>query len=183
MMKDKKGSVFGIIVFFIILFSILILGFIGAMVVSVVDYGSDTITPIMEDLGVVGDTNLSEAAEYTFGITDTFVQALPWLLALCYGLALLFSIVFVVGYSVNPHPVFIGFYIMLMILLVFGSIIMSNMYQDIYEGNDGVISTRLQEQTMLSYLILYSPFILMLISVIAGIFLFARSRADAEGFV
>ena len=178
--KNKKGQ-FGIILFFLILFTILVAAFIGAMAVGIIDFASDTITPNMTDLGVVGDSNLSEYATYTFGTVDTIVQAFPWLLALCYGLALVFSIVFVVGYTYNPHPVFIGFYIAMMLLLIFGSIIMSNMYQDIYDRTDE-IATRLQEQTMTSYLILYSPFILTLIAVVAGILLFARTQADAGGF-
>ena len=178
--SNKKGQ-FGIILFFIILFTILIAGFAGVMIVSVLDYASDEITPIMEGIGMVGDSNISEYSDYTFGTVDTLVSAAPWLLALMYGLALVFSIVFAVGYSYNPHPVFIGFYIAFMILLIFGAIIISNMYQDIYSGTDE-IATRLQEQTMMSYMLLYSPFILSLIAVIAGIFLFARTSADAGGF-
>ena len=178
--KNKKGQ-FGIILFFLILFTILIAAFAGAMIISVIDYASDTVTPIMKELGVVGDSNISEYSTYTFGTVNTIVQAFPWLLALCYGIALVFSIVFVVGYSYNPHPVFIGLYIAMMILLIFGSIIMSNMYQDIYSGTDE-IATRLQEQPMTSYMILYSPFILTLIAVVAGILLFARTQADAGGF-
>ena len=177
---NKKGQ-FGIIIFFAILLLIVVIGFMGTMIVSVVDIASDEVTPIMEDLGMVGGTNLSEVSEYTFGTMDTFVQSLPWLLALAYGLALVFSIIFVVGYSYAPHPVFIGLYFSLIILLIFGCIIMSNMYQDIYEGTDD-IALRLQEQTMTSYMILYSPFIMTLIAVIAGIFLFTRTQADAGGF-
>jgi len=178
--KNKRGQG-GIIILFLVLFTIIIIGFIGVMVVSILDYASDEITPIMKDLGMVDNVNLSQAAGYTFGVTDTLVQALPWLLALAYGCALMFSIIFVMGYSISPHPVFIGLYFGLMILLMFGCIIMSNMYQDIYSGDDE-IATRLQDQTMMSYMILYSPFIMMLISVIAGIFLFTRTQADAGGF-
>ena len=178
----NKRGVIGIIIFFAILFIILAIGFIAAVFMSAVDFASDTITPVMEDLGVVGEANMSEIAEYTFTQTDRVIQALPWVLALGYGLALVFSIVFVVGFSYNPHPVFIGFYVALMLLLVFGAMFMANMYQDIYEG-DSEIATRLQEQTMLSYMILYSPFILIVIAAIAGIFLFTRSYGDTGGFV
>ena len=47
---NKKGNAFGIILFFLILFTILILGFIFAMVVGVVDFASDTVTPVLTDL-------------------------------------------------------------------------------------------------------------------------------------
>jgi hypothetical protein len=177
--KNKKGAI-GIIFFFILLFLILIAGFFLAMVWGVVDIASDEITPIMTGLGVVGDTNLSQASEYTFGVVDDFVQAIPWLIAMGYVMALIFSLVFVFIIGDNPHPAFIGFYLMLMILLIFGSIIMSNMYQDIYTGTDE-IATRLQEQTITSYLILHSPFIMGIIVVIAGILMFARQGNNEGG--
>jgi len=137
----KKGAI-GIIIFFSVMLLILIIGFIVAMVWSIVDIASDEITPIMEGLGMVGDANVSQAAEFSFGVADTFVQAMPWLIALGYVMALIFTLVFVfiVGYS--PHPAFIGLYFMLMVLLIFGCVIMSNMYQDIYTGTDE-IATRL----------------------------------------
>ena len=175
--KNKKGMM-GIILFFLALFTILIVGFIASMVVSSVDYVSDELTPVMEDLGVVGSVNLSEVSGYTFGNLDRFVQALPWLLGFSYVIALIFSIIFVMAYPLNPHPVYIGFYIMMMILLIFGSIVISNMYEDIYSGSDE-IALRLQEQTLMSYMILYSPFILALIGIFSGIWLF--SRADNGG--
>jgi len=174
--RDKRGFM-GILFFFIILFSILILGFMGVMVISVLDYASDEITPVMTDLGMAGDTNLSSASTYTFGAMDTVVQALPWVMVFVYVLALIFSMVLVVSYNYNPNPAFIGVYIALIILLIFGSIIVSNTYQDIYEGTDE-IATKLQEQTAMSYLILYSPMILTLIAFFAGIYLFAGKQSE-----
>jgi len=178
--KNKKGAI-GIIIFFMILFAILVLGFIAAMAVGIIDFASDTITPVMQELGVAGNSNLSEAAEYSFVPLNTFVQALPWVVGLSYVVALLFSIIFVLSYNYNPHPAFIGFYFALVILLIFGSIIMSNMYQDIYSADDE-IAERLKEQTLLSYMILYSPFILTLIALITGIYLFAGPKGEGGGY-
>lgn len=183
-MKNKRGAM-GIIILFIIIFTTLIIGIVGAGAIAVLDLFSDEITPIMTDLGVldVSDTtsvNLSEVGEYTFGTLDIFIQALPWILGLGYGCALIFTIVFSLGYKTNPHPVFLGFYAALMLLLVFGSIILSNIYQDMYVGTNE-IATRLQEQTMMSYLILYSPHIMTMIAVIAGIIMFTRSPGESGG--
>ena len=177
-LKNKKGAI-GLIIFFLVLFSIVILGFVAAMVVGVLDFASDTITPVMEDLGMAGATNVSEAAGYSFGVLDTFIQALPWLVALSYVLAMVFTLVFVYVVGYHPHPAFMAFYIALMILLIFGCVIMSNMYQDIYTGDDDVAS-RLQEQTTMSYLLLHSPFIMGIIAVIGGILMFTR-RGSSEG--
>ncbi len=178
----NRRGVIGIILFFSFLFLILILGFIAAMAIGIIDFTSDTITPIMTDLGVVGETNVSEAAEFTFGTVDNIVQALPWLVGMMYVLALISSVIFVISYGQNPHPVYIGFYFSLVILLIFGSIVMSNMYEDFYLNGGDEIGSRLREQTLLSYMILYSPFILALIALLTGIYLFAKPPEGGGGF-
>ena len=93
---------------------------------------------------------------------------------------LVFTLVFVFIVGYNPNPAFIALYLALMILLIFGCIIMSNMYQDIYTGTDD-LALRLQEQTTLSYLILHSPFIMTMIAAIGGILMFTRQSANEGG--
>ena len=177
--KEKKGAI-GIIIFFFILIGVLVIGFAGTLIWSVIDIANDEITPIMEDIGMVGDANVSQAAEFSFGVVDSFIQAAPWLLALSYVLALVFTLVFIFIGGYNPHPAFIAFYIALMLLLVFGCVIISNMYQDIYTGDDE-ISTRLQEQTVMSYMILHSPFIMAIIAIIGGILMFGMQSVNKDG--
>jgi len=177
--ENKKGGI-GIIFFFAILLLVLILGFVAALVWSVVDIATDELTPIMEDLGMAGDSNISQYAEFGVGTANTFVQAIPWLIAFGYVITLIFTLVFIFIVGYNPHPAFIGFYFSLMILLIFGCIIMSNMYQDIYTGTDD-IATRLQEQSIMSYLILHSPFILAMIAIVGGILMFARQSSSEGG--
>jgi len=135
------------------------------------DIVSDELTPVMEGLGMVGDANVSQAAEYSVGVADTFTQAMPWLIAMSYVLALVFTLVFVFVGGYNPHPAFIAFYIALMLLMILGCVIISNMYQDIYTDDDE-ISTRLQEQTIMSFMILHSPFIMAVIAIVGGILMF-----------
>jgi len=177
---NKKGFM-GIVFFILILFTILIIGFIGVIVVSLLDYTSEVVTPIMEDIGVVGSANISEASEYTFGTVDKLVNALPWLLAFSYVAMLIFSIIFVVSYNFNPNPVFIGIYFIFVILLIFGAIVMSNMYEDIYNSGDEVIGVGLQEQTAMSFMMLHSPWILSIIAFIVGIYIFAGKQGENQG--
>ena len=177
--NNKKGAI-GIVIFFSILMIILVLGFVAVLSWTVIDIASDELTPIMTDLGVVGDSNISQYVEYGFGTANTFVQAMPWLIALGYVMTLIFTLVFVFIVGYNPHPAFFAMFFALMILLIFGAVIMSNMYQDIYTGTDD-IATRLQEQTIMSYLILHSPFILAIISMIGGILMFTRQSSNEGG--
>lgn len=176
---NRRGAI-GLVIFFLVLMTILIVGFFAVMVLSAVDIVSDEVTPIMKDLGVVGDTNLSQVAGYTFEKTNSVVQALPWVVAFGYAMALIFTLVFVFVVGYNPHPAFIGFYIGLMILLIFLCIIMSNIYQDIYTGGDE-IATRLQDQAIMSYMILHSPWVMSFIAIIGGILMFTRQSSSEGG--
>ena len=178
--NNKKGAI-GILILVIVLFGILLVGFSLAIIVGVIDIVSDEITPIMTDLGMAGDsTNLSEYSEYSFGTLNTFVQALPWIVAAGYIMALIFTIVFIFVVGYTPHPAFIAFYFALMVLLILGCILVSNMYQDIYSGTDD-LALRLQEQTTLSFLLLHSPFIMVMIMIIGGILMFTRQSVTEGG--
>ena len=177
--NNKKGGI-GIILFFALLIIVLIGGFVAVLSWAIIDLAADELVPIMTELGMAGDSNISEYATYGIGTMNTVIQALPWLLAFGYIMVLIFSLVFIFIIGYNPNPAFIGLYFALMILLVFGCVIMSNMYQDIYTGTDD-IATRLQEQTIMSYLILHSPFILAMIAIIGGILMFARQSSSEGG--
>jgi len=177
---NKKGFM-GFVFFFLILFTILIIGFIGVILVSVVKYGSGVVTPVMQDIGVVGNANISHASEVTFGVVDKTINALPWLLAFGYVAMLIFSIIFVISYNFNPNPVFIGIYFVFVILLIFGAIVMSNMYEDIYNSGDEIIGAGLQEQTAMSFMMLHSPWILSIIAFIVGIYIFAGKQGENQG--
>lgn len=182
LMKNKKG-VMGIVIFFLVMFTILIIGFIGAMVITVIDFGSETITPVMTDLGVVGTSNVSEASEITFGTVNTLVNSLPWLLTFSYVAMLIFSVIFVVSYRMNPNPAYIGIYFLFCVLLIFGAIFMSNMYQDLLSSDDAVIGDGLRSQTSMSYLMIHSPLILSVLVFIVGIYIFVgKDRQSSGGF-
>jgi len=176
--RNKKGAI-GIILFFAALLLILIIGFMAVNIAGIVGYVSGEITPIMEDIGMVGETNLSSTAEQTFGVVDSIIQSVPMLVGFGYVMALIFTLVFVLVAGYNPHPAFIGFYVALMFLLVFGAIVMSNIYQDIYTGTDE-IALMLQEQSLMSYLILYSPFLLSIIAIIGGIIMFGVNNSSSR---
>ncbi len=177
---NKKGFM-GFVFFFLILFTILIVGFIAVITVSIVKYSSGIITPVMTDIGMAGESNVSEYSEYTFETVDKLVNSLPWLLVFGYVAMLIFSIIFVVSFNFNPNPVYIGIYFVFVILLIFGAIIMSNMYEDIYNSDDEILGQGLQDQAAMSFLMLHSPWILSIIAFIAGIYIFAGKQSENQG--
>lgn len=179
-MKKNKRGLGTIIFFFLILMLILILGVVGALGLAIFKYSSNTVTPLMEGLGMVGNSNLSQAAELSFGTLDSMFNIAPWLIGFLYVVALIGSIGFAVGYRISPNPIFVGLYLAFIILLLLFSIIISNAYQDLYTGT-GVIATELQGMTLMSYMILYSPVVMIIIAFITGIFFFALKDDSAAG--
>jgi glucan phosphoethanolaminetransferase (alkaline phosphatase superfamily) len=178
---NKKGQVFGIIVFFLIMFTILIIGFIAVMSVGILSFVSDELNPILKEVGVSSEnSDLEHAINLTMDTTDSFVQSLPWVIGFGYVMALIFTLVFVMVYRENPHPAFMGLFVALMFLLLMGAIIMSNMYQDIYNSND-FLGDKLKENYLMSYMILYSPQILILITFIAGVIMFSTREEYGGG--
>jgi hypothetical protein len=179
--KNKKGAM-GLVFFILILITILVIGFAASLLTGVITWASDEVTPIVKEIGNVEDVgNFSQAAEYSVEPANNFVQAIPWLVGFSYVAMLLFAIFFAIGYQSNPNPFFIGFYIFLVLLVIFVSIIISQMYQDIYTGND-ILATELHEQTLMTFMMLHSPWILTLIALIAGIFIFTRPVELGGGY-
>lgn len=177
-MKNKKGQT-SIILFFVVIFIILVLGLVGGLLIGLIDWSSDTLTPVLEGVGMVDNTNVSQAVTYTLGNFNSIVQTFTWLGGVVFIVALISCIMFAIMVGDNTHPIFMGLFFAFLILLIFISIFVSNAYQDLYEGNDEIAS-RLQEQTILSFFLLYSPMLLTAITILTGIFIFVKTSGGGE---
>lgn len=176
LLEDKRG--FGqILLFFIILFSILVIGFVGALVVVVFAIPFGEVSTAIYDIGVVGDTNISQIADDSIVPINTAVQNLGLILGIGFVMSLVSVIIFVLGYRETQSMVFVGVFFGLMLLLILGSIIISNAYEQIYSGNDEIASN-LRDQALLSHLILWSPAIFTTIAFIGGIFMFVGKKEE-----
>jgi hypothetical protein len=85
---------------------------------------------------------------------------------------LLASIGFAVYARFNPDKWLLGFYFLLMILLIFGAVLVSNMYEDFY-NTAGEFGDYLQAQTLMAFMIIQAPMIFALIGFITGIIIFS----------
>jgi len=178
--KNKKGMM-GLVLVVVIIFTILVIGFFAVIGLGVFSYASDKIVPELQSVGMIDNTtNFTAAVNTAVTPITTILDNLPWLLVFGYGATLIFSLVAVVFVRYNPHPLFIGIYFMLMIMLIFMAILMSNAYEDLYNGNDD-LALELQANAGMSYLLLYSPAILTVIAIFTGIFMFAGNK-DEGGF-
>jgi hypothetical protein len=177
---NKRGNIIIPIMVVLVLFLILFIGFMAVIGSSVINYVFDIAVPEVTNLGQVEDVNLTQVADITIVPLNTFIQSFTWLTGVMYFLALVGSIALALLYRSSPNPLFIGFFFMLVVLLVIGSIFMSNIYEDFY-NDAGELGDRLREHTLLSFMILYSPSIFTVVSFISGIILFS-GRQDENVF-
>lgn len=163
------------------LFFMMILALVGALGFVFTDLFFDEIAPVIDDLGVVSygttEANLTEYAGYGFDPVNSMVQNLNWIVGIVYAFLLLATIGIAVVMRYYPNKFLMGFYILLMLLLVVGAILMSNVYEGFYNGTDE-FAVRLQEATLLSFLILHSPMIMAIIGFIAGAVMFSGLKEE-----
>lgn len=67
---------------------------------------------------------------------------------------------------------------MFVVLLIFGSIIISNMYEDLLNSGDSVIGDGLGSQKAMTYLLLHSPWVLTVFAFFVGIYIFSGTQRE-----
>ena len=174
---NKKGNIVLIAAFFVLLIGILFVGFIMVTGSSVINWVFDIAVPELSNMGMVGDTNMTEVAGYTIEPLDNVIQNFTWLTGVLYILMLVASVGFAFVSRMQPEKWLIGFYIACVLIMVMASILVSNIYEEFYDGSDE-LATRLQEHTLLSWMILYSPMVLTIIAFATGIILFSGFRQE-----
>lgn len=176
-MLNKKGNINLILIFFIILFLILFLGIIMVVGSSLLNWVFDVSVPELSDLGVIEDkyasVNMTQIASYTLTPLNSVIQSFTWLTGVLYVMMLAGSFAIVFIFKAAPSKWLISIYFLLAIVLIIGSIFISNIYEDFYNGTDD-LSTRLKEHTLLSFMIIYSPTIFTIIVFIVGALLFSN---------
>jgi len=174
-LTNKKGQISGILMFFLALFMVLFIGFVLSVGVAIVDFGADNVLPELQGLGQAGAVNLTQIGDLTARPTNNFIQALPGLVGVLY--ILFFVAILGIAYMsrVSDSKWLVGLFFMLTIILVLASLVISIMYEDFY-NDTGDLGSRLKEQGIMSFLILYSPALFTMISLIGGVIMFARQE-------
>ncbi len=175
--QNKKGNVAIMIIFFALLFLVMLLGVLFAFGSMVINWTFDEVVPELTTLGQVGDANLTQAADYTIVPLNSVVQNFTWITGVLYVMMLVGLVGMTVAFRTNPSRWLIGFYLVLSIMLIFGSMFISNIYEDFYTGTDE-IATILQEHTILSNMLIYSPAIFTVITFLMGIILFSGMQQE-----
>lgn len=151
---------------------IIIVSLFVAIGTGVLTFVSGEVTDTMTSLGMVDTSNMSEYSEWTFGNLDRTIQMLKW----GSGIAIIFSILGVLIMAsvikMNPHGFLIGFYVLLMLVLVIVGIFVSNIYEEFRDGGDE-IAAELRTMPLTSFLIIYYPQLIAVIGFIGGIIIFS----------
>lgn len=174
-----------VILIFILLFAIMIIGIILAFGGALTQWLFNNIVGPIGGLTSSSDINgtginSSQIASYTIGPINSIVQSFTWLGGVIYVLLLICAIAFPLAMRIYPHRILIGFFFLCMIILILGSIFLSNIYEGFYNGTDE-IAMLLKSQTLLSFMILNSPPIMTIIGFLSGIFMFSGKQQEGGG--
>ena len=175
--RNKKG-IMGIIIFVIFLFLVLFIGVIMALGGGVLNWVFDEAVPELTGLGDdVGGVNMTAVSGYTIAPVNNIVQSFSWLGGVLYVMMLIGVMGLAIVFRGSPNRWLIGFFVLVVLVLIMGSIFMSNIYEEFY-SDTGTLGDHLKEQTILSSMILYSPMIFSVIAFISGIILFSGRQEE-----
>ena len=169
---NKKGNFPFILFMFFGIAILLVAGVLIAIGGGVLDMVLDEVVPEISNLGVVGETNLTEIAGYTVSPVNSVLQTFTWMGGLFYVFALIIIFALAFSYRATGEGWLIPFFILMVIMMTVMCILMSQIYAGFHDGDDE-LAEKLQEQTLLSFMILYSPAIISMFSLIAGLILFS----------
>jgi len=161
-----------IVIFFLILFVMLFVGFMMVVGSALLNWTFDEIVPELSDLGVVGGANLTEISSLTLTPLNSIIQSFTWLTGVLYFMMIVGSLGIALFMKSKPSNWLIAFWLMLTIILIIGSIFMSNIYED-FSTDNSELGNIMQEHTLLNFFILYSPMIFTIITFISGIIIFS----------
>lgn len=174
---NKKGNVYLMVIFFVMLFALLLIGIIMVFISATANLFSDYITPELTSLGILetgyNDANVSQYAGYIATPVDSMVQSMTWVTGVLYVFGLLGILIVAFVARQSSSRWLVGLFFALSIFLILLTIMLSNFYYDFYNGGDE-IGIRLREHSILSWFILYSPAIFPVVIFIGGAIMFSR---------
>ena len=168
---NKRGNMVILVMFLAFIMIAMFYAFITVLGSSIITYSSDTLNDITSDLGMAGSSNLSEYSDMTVGTVNTALQMLKWGAGVIVAVLILAILIFAGAVRVAPSKFLIGGYVLIMMLIVFTSIILSNVYEDIYQSGDE-IADELHEMGMANFLLTHMPLIICVVGFIGGVVIF-----------
>lgn len=176
-MKNKKGQIQAIIVLFLVIVILMAAGIGLAFVIGMFNEFTGEFVPVVSDIGQVGDVNFTEISDYSLTPVKTIGTSFNWLLGFAYVIALFMIFGLAFSFRFTGNKWLVVFFTLLFLALLVVSIIFSNAYEEFYTGTD-VLALQLQAQPLMSYLIIYAPYINAVIFIIAGVIMFTGNPEE-----
>ena len=171
---NKRGNIWGILIIsgalIVLAFLAVLFAFGSAVLTKVVN----TVVPEVRNIGMVGDTNFTQISDIAIAPAQSIINSSTWFGGVMYVMALLalFGLAFV--YRSTGQKWLIPMFFAMMVILIIVAIFISNTYEAFYNGTDD-IAVGLQNQQVLSWMILYSPAVFSILGFIAGAIMFSGS--------
>lgn len=169
---NRRGQLSNIVMFFIIILAILAIGLVIAIVGSSVKLFIDPTLSAFTSLPSTPGLNVGNIVAQATTPISAISSVLPSFLGVIYALALIGVLGVAYGFRITGEKYLIVPYFLLALLSIIGSIVISNMYENMYRSG-GQLGAGLQAMTLFSWLMLYSPIIITIICFIGGAIIFS----------
>lgn len=179
-MRNKRGmatQLMVMIVMAIVLISLVFFGFIiqlvGAPLQSTLQ---DTNGILQETFQSTGDQNIIDAGQHSFGNASASLSNLEWF---AYVMFIVMFLVFIIMcFYVRMYPFLAFFWIILVVLMFFGSIYLTVVYQDLRVSPG--LDTYYQGWENTDFMLQYLPAIILIVGIIGGIVMFLIATRSQE---
>ena len=168
-MINKRGEMMQTIYVLGTVLIVAVIIFVAALGLPILKSATDELFPVVRDIGVVSDgVNITEYANYALNPLESIINNYQVICMVGYmvGIIWIFSMAFIFRNSLSGWT--IGFFLACVLLIITITILMSNTYEVYYNAGDD-LALALHDASTLSFLALYSPTIMTIISFIAGI--------------
>ena len=175
---NRRANLYVIAFIIIGAMALLTVGLMLAIGGAVVKESVDTIVPEWNSIGEISPgRNVSEYARYVTTPATTIMDNVGLVMGLTYLLGIVGLFSFACMFRGKYNGLIIALFIACVFLVMLFCILISNTYEEFYNMNDAIGQT-LQENSLISYMILYSPAIMSLVVIIAGIILFTGGGGE-----
>lgn len=169
---NKKGQIEGVFYLALAIMVVIGLALLVGIGTGVITFMSSTINEATAGLGMVGDSNLTAVQAVTVGTMDNIIQTFKFLSAFLIIIGLLGTLIFAAFIRTSPNGFMIGFWILLVVIMIIGAIFVSNAYEEFYNGTDEV-AIELRSMPITSFLIIYMPHIITTLAFVGGFLIFS----------
>lgn len=180
MKKNKKGlgrQLMLLLIMGIILILIILLAFVGHLILPpLVSTMQDSNTILQDTFESTNDQNIIDAGQASFEPASRSLSNLEWV---SYFMIILSLLIFVIMcFYVRIYPFLLGFWIILIVILMIISIYMTVVYQDL--RTDPQLGSYYTSWENTDFVLRHLPLLVLAIGIVGGIIMFSLASRSQE---